>query len=181
MKGLILLANHFEDTEALTTIDLIKRAKIEIDTVSITENYELITQYNLLIKTDKIISEISLKDYDFLVIPGGKAVFETHLNSIITKNVINYFYEKNLLIACICAAPSILGKMNLLSKIDYTCYPGCEDSKFNGNYMIDKSVVLSKNIITAKAAGSVFMFAYKIIEYLQSKEVADKVLNSIYY
>lgn len=181
MRGLILFANYFEDIEALATIDLIRRAGIIIDTVSITGNIELTTQYNLKIKADKLIEDIQFNDYDFLIIPGGRAVKETHLHSQMTKKCVTHFYNKNQLIACICAAPSILGQMGLLEGVEFTCYPGCEDKMSKEYYLQEEKVVVRKNIITAKAAGAAFEFAYKIIEYLIDEATAKKVLHSIYY
>lgn len=181
MKGLILLADYFEDIEALATIDLLRRANIDIDTVSITGNYELTTQSLLKIKVEKLYKDISLNEYEFLVIPGGKAVFKTHLSSEITENCVKHFYQKSKLIACICAAPGILGKMGILDEIEYTCFPGCETNMPKENYLPNEAVVVRTNIITSKAAGSTFLFASKIIEYLKGKEESIKVLNSIYY
>ena len=91
MKGLILLADHFEDVEALITIDMLRRAKIQIDLVSMTNNIELTTQSNIKLLADYLLKDINTKEYDFLVIPGGKAVFQTHLSSSITKNIVNEF------------------------------------------------------------------------------------------
>lgn len=181
MKGLILLANHFEDIEALATIDCVRRAGVCIDTVSITGNNELITQYHLKVKADKLIEEIQLDDYDFLILPGGKAVKETHLSSPITKKCVEHFYKKDQLIACICAAPSILGQMGILDDMEFTCYPGCEEKMPRGKYLQDENVVVRKNIITAKAAGASFIFAYQIIAYIKGEEIAKQVLDSIYY
>ncbi len=181
MKGIVLLANYFEDIEALATIDLIKRAGIDIETASITQDYNLTTQYNLKMKADLLIENVNLNDYDFLIVPGGRAVKETHLHSVITKKCIEHFYQKHQLIACICAAPSILGQMRILDNIEYTCFPGCETLMPSANYLKDQKVVVRENIITAKAAGASFEFAYKIIEYLKGKEYAKKVLDSVYY
>lgn len=181
MKGMILLANRFEDTEAIVTIDLLRRANIELDLVSITGDLELQTQYNLVIKADKKIENIIICEYDFLIIPGGKAVFETHLSSSITKEVIDNFYNKQKMIATICAAPSILGQYNLLKNLPFTCYPTCEEKVINGKYLEEENVVVANNLITAKAAGATFDFAYEIIKYLKGEEVAKKVIDSVYY
>lgn len=81
MKGIILLANHFEDTEALVTIDLLRRAGITVDMVSIEKSVDLVTQYNLKIKAEFTVDQLNLNDYSFLIIPGGKAVILTHLSS----------------------------------------------------------------------------------------------------
>lgn len=181
MKGIILLANYFEDVEALITIDILRRAKIEIDLVSMEKSLEVKTQSNIKIIADKLVSEISLSNYDFLIIPGGKAVFNTHLESSVTKNILDYFYNKNLLVASICAAPMVLGKYGYLEGKNFVCFPSCEEEIKNAILNSDKRVVVDSNIITSKAAGTTFDFAYEIVKYLKGKEEADKVLNSVYY
>ncbi len=180
MKGIILLANYFEDVEALITIDMLRRAKIQIDLISVTKELTLITQSNIKLSADYLLEDIEINEYDFLVIPGGKAVFETHLTSPITHKIVNRFNNQNKLIATICAAPGILGVMGLLDNKDFVCFPGCEDNIPNGNLQ-NKNVVVTKNLITSKAAGTTFEFAYEIIKYLTNKELADKVLHSVYY
>lgn len=181
MKGLMLLANHFEDVEALITVDMLRRAQIQIDLVSITKDYELITQSNIKLKADYLIEDINLNDYDFLVIPGGKAVFETHFNSLVTKECILHFANCHQLIATICAAPSLVGKLGLLEAKNFVCFPGCEHNVHLGKLQSNKKVVCADNFITSKAAGTTFDFAYEIIKYLKGQEVAQKVLNSVYY
>lgn len=180
MKGIILLANHFEDVEALITIDMLRRANIHIDLVSMNEELEVVSQSNIIIKADLLYKEIDLNDYSFLIIPGGKATFETHHHSLFTKNAITKFNSCNQLIATICAAPSILGLMGLLDNKEYTCFPSCEEYMPKGLHQ-DKDVVVYENYITSKAAGTTFQFAYEIIKYLVNKETAEKVLKSVYY
>lgn len=180
MKGLILLADHFEDVEALITIDMLRRAKIQIDLVSMTNNIELTTQSNIKLLADYLLKDINTKEYDFLVIPGGKAVFETHLSSNITKNIVNEFNNQNKLIATICAAPGILGVNGLLDNKEFVCFPGCENNVPKG-MLVDKKVVVTNNLITSKAAGTTFDFAYEIIKYLTNEKLAKQVLSSVYY
>ena len=181
MKGIIILANYFEDVEALITIDILRRAKIEIDLVSVEESLELTTQSQIKIKAEKRYDEINLNDYNFLVIPGGKAVFNTHLESSITKSILDKFYHNKELIASICAAPAVLGKYGYLDNINFTCFPSCEEYMPNGIYLKEKKVVVDGNIITSKAAGTTFDFAYQIVKYLKGEEEANKVLKSVYY
>ena len=180
MKGLILLADHFEDVEALITIDMLRRAKIQIDLVSMTNNIELTTQSNIKLLADYLLKDINTKEYDFLVIPGGKAVFETHLSSNITKNIVNEFNNQNKLIATICAAPGILGVNGLLDTKEFVCFPCCENNVPKG-MLVDKKVVVTNNLITSKAAGTTFDFAYEIIKYLTNEKLAKQVLSSVYY
>ncbi len=181
MKGLIILANHFEDIEALGTIDLLRRAKITIDLVSVVDSRELTTQSGLKIEAEYLYQDIDLNDYDFLVIPGGKATFENNLSSLIVKNIVKHFNDKKQLIACICAAPMILGKYGYLNNLPYTCFPTCESEDFNGIYQQDKKVVVVNNYITSKAAGTTFEFSYEIIKYLLGETKAIEVLKNVYY
>lgn len=181
MKGIILLTNHFEDVEALITIDMLRRANITIDLVSMENNLNLVTQSGVKLQADLLLSNCHLDDYDFLVIPGGKAVFETHLSSNITKKVIEHFNQKQQLIATICAAPAIIGQMGLLENHPYICFPGCESHVKGGNLIKEEKVVVSDHFITAKAAGATFLFAYEIIKYLKDEKTAKMVLNNVYY
>ena len=177
MKGRILLANHFEDVEAICTIDMLRRAKIDIDLVSITGSLNLITQSGLKITSEKLIEEVLLDEYDFLVIPGGKAIFETHISSKITKNVVKHFINKNQLVSAICAAPMVL--KDYLENSNFTCFPSCE-TNIKGNYT-SNNVEVVNNIITSKAAGTTFDFAYEIIKYLKGEALAKQVLENVYY
>lgn len=181
MKGLIILANHFEDIEALATIDLLRRAKIQIDLVSIVGNKNLVTQSGIKLETEYLYEEIDLNDYEFLVIPGGKATFENNLSSEIVKKTVEHFNNKNQLIACICAAPMILGKYGYLNGLPYTCFPSCESEEFNGTYLKEEKVVVVNNYITSKAAGTTFEFAYEIIKYLIGEQAANETLKNVYY
>ncbi len=180
MKGLILLANHFEDVEALITIDLLRRAKIQIDLVSIEKSCQLVTQSGVQLKSDYLIDEILLDEYDFLVIPGGKAVYETHLHSDITKSCIQLFHQNSKLVATICAAPLTLNALGLLKNKEYVCFPGLEKD-VDGILKGDAKVVVTGNLITSKAAGTTFDFAYEIIKYLAGEKLAKDVINNIYY
>ena len=177
MKGLILLANHFEDVEAICTIDMLRRAKIAIDLVSITNDKKLITQSNISILADKLIEEVNVEEYDFLILPGGKAIFETHLNNANTNHVVDLFIKQKKLVCAICAAPKVLAPF--LENKEFTCFPSCEEG-IKGNYTSNKVEVVD-NIITSKAAGTTFEFAYEIIKYLINEECAKKVLDSVYY
>lgn len=177
MKGIILLANHFEDVEAICTIDMLRRAKINIDLVCVTGTKELVTQSNICMFAEKLIEDVNIEEYDFVVLPGGKAIFETHLSSEVTSNVIKHFINQNKLVCAICAAPKVLAPY--LKDKPFTCFPSCEDG-FEGIYTKDKVEVVG-NIITSKAAGTTFEFAYEIIKYLVNEEHARKVMASVYY
>lgn len=181
MKGIILLANYFEDVEALITIDMLRRADITIDLVSLNEGLNVVSQSNVNYTCDISYHTVKASDYDFLVIPGGKATFLTHQKSAFTKDLVKAFMKRNSLVATICAAPSILGMEGFLDGVEFTCFPSCEEYMPKGIYKKDKDVVVSGNIITSKACGTTFDFAFEIIKYLKGEQLAVKTLNSVYY
>lgn len=180
MKGIIILANGFEDTEAITTIDILRRAKIDITTVAITDDLFIQTQTGLLIKTEKSINEISLNDYQFLIIPGGRAVAQNLLNNPIIDELVSTFEANNKLIATICAAPSLVAKHGYFKGEQFTCYPSFEKYATAGEYIEEKGVVVSNTHITSKAMAYTIDFALAIVEKIKEKEVKEKVAKEIH-
>ncbi len=181
MKGIILLADGFEDIEAIATIDLIKRGNIRIDIISMNDTIQVTSKSKIKYNADYLLKEINYKEYDYLIIPGGIAVETYHLNSKITEEIVKHFENNQKLIACICAAPSILGKLGYLDYQNFTCFPTYEKYMKKGTYQKEKKVITEHNHITSKAAGTSFEFAYEIIKYLTTEENAKNVLKSIYY
>jgi 4-methyl-5(b-hydroxyethyl)-thiazole monophosphate biosynthesis len=183
MKGLMIIGNNIEDGEALLTRDLLLRAGLKLDLVSIYKsNRKIKTAYGLNIQADYAVNEVELFEYDFLIIPGGKWVFELlekPRTQIVSKLALTY-YNNDKLVAAICAAPRFLGHEHLLKDKDFTCFPSCEEG-IDGKYHQDKKVVIEDNIITAKGLGAVFEFSYEIIRYLLGREAAEKVLKDTHY
>ena len=180
MKGIILLANNFEDAEAIVTIDLLKRAGLSVTTVSVYQDLHVKSKYGLNLTCEKLIKDVKESDYDFLIIPGGAAVM-FHLENNDTLNIVKQFEQSKKLIAAICAAPSILGKLGLLDNEEFVCFPSFEEYMPKGIYLENAKAVTSNNHITSKAAGTVFYFAYEIIKYLISEEKAKEIFYEVYY
>lgn len=178
MKGIILLASGFEDTEAITTIDILRRAGIEVDMCACNNEEVITTQSGLLVKPELLIKDVVLDNYDFLVIPGGKAVFKTLINLDVVDSVIKKFNDEKKLIACICAAPMLLGKNKLLKDKKYTCFPSCEEG-IDGIYT-KNGVEITGNLITGKSMAYTIDFALEIVEYLLGKDIKEKVYKSIF-
>jgi len=179
MKGLVLITNFFEDTEAIATIDVLKRAGLEIDLVSLKETKEITTQYKLKIICDKLIEEVDPRDYNFLIIPGGRAVMAelVHLENV--KEIIHHFAKSEKLVATICAAPLLVGELGYLADKSYTCFPGCEKTIIGGKKK-SSGVVKDKNFITAKSMAYSIDFALTIIEYLLGNDKKKEIKKMIY-
>lgn len=175
----MFLASGFEETEALAPYDMLKRAGISVATVGIGSNCITGTK-GVTVKTDLTEDEIDLTSCEGVVLPGGMPGTENLYCSETVKNCVNFCAENNLLIAAICAAPSVLGRMGKLNGKTAVCYPGFEN-KLEGAVIGNKGAVTDGNIITAKGAGCVFPFSYEIIKYLVSESAAKKVLDDVQY
>lgn len=178
MKGLILLANGVEENEAICTIDILVRAGIEVVKATPNEHLDVTTSHGITIKADCFFDKVKATDYDFLVIPGGSAV-ETvwHKHHSVT-NLIQDFIDQKKLVAAICAAPSLIGKMGAFKNEKYTCFPGYEEFSIAGK-KCNKNVVVSNNFITAKSMYYTIDFALAIVEKLLGKEKSHEILLKI--
>lgn len=181
MRGLLVLSDFCEDMEALGTRALLKRAQIELDTVTYNEDKRITTAYGLTVMVDYHIDEIDLDDYDFLVIPGGKYVAMTIEHDTRIKSLAKIFETDDKMIAAICAGPRFLGEMGILENKKYTIYKGLQQESFNGTYMEDLKAVTDGKLITGRGAGATIEFALEIITFVKSKEDAKQIKNSILF
>ncbi len=179
MNALIVLENGFEDNEALTTYDVLKRAGINIDSCSIYNN-EIITQSGHEIKSKYLYKDIKncLDKYDFLVLPGGRAVMQVLDKANEINDLVDYFYTNNKLICAICAAPLLIGKRGYFKDLKYTCFPGCDKTIISGKKGSD-GVVYDGNFITATSMYYTIDFALKIVEVVLGKDKAKTVKLSL--
>jgi 4-methyl-5(b-hydroxyethyl)-thiazole monophosphate biosynthesis len=174
IKGLILFADGFEETEGIATHDILIRAGIDAVTASI-NNKQVITSMGLAVIADIILKEANLSVYDFIVIPGGKKGVVNLKASKDVIDAIKYFHDNDKLVCAICAGPSILGDLGYLDGIPFTCFPGFETGK--GIKDNKNGVVLSGKIITARSMYFTIPFAEKIVEYYFGQEGLDKIYH----
>lgn len=176
----IFLANGHEEVEALTVVDLLRRASIEVTMVSIEEELTVVGSHGIKYYADEKFSEANLTDLDMIILPGGMPGTNNLSQNSRLIDLLKEFNEKNKWIAAICAAPSILGTIDILKNRDACCYPGFE-SKLEGANVKYESVVCSDNIITSRGLGTAIEFSAKIIEVLLDKEQAKKIKDSVVY
>ncbi len=177
-KVLLIITDGFEDIEALGTVALLRRAKIEVDIFSLKKE-NIIGSYGTNL-TLPIFNKtnIDLSKYDLLFIAGGKEYVELEASSIFI-DVIKYFHDNDKYIAAICAGPTILGHLGYLKNKKYTCFKSMNED-FGGTY-IDKYSVIDGKIISGISAAGVIDFAFDIVSTLMGKEYCELVKNSIYY
>lgn len=178
MKGLILFADGFEDSEGITTRDILLRGNVEVISASITDTLDVITSHNLKIKTDILLKDANLDDYSFIILPGGLRGTNNIANSSLAMSTIKYFHDNNKDIYAICAAPSILGKLGYLDDKDFTCFKGFEKD-IKGHYTEAPATVTSEHIITGKSMAYSVEFALTILKKLVDNATYNHVISSI--
>ena len=179
-KVYLFLAEGFETIEALTVVDVLRRAKMPIVTVSITDSKSVMSVHNIKIEADQIFSECNFSDAQMLVLPGGvpgTPNLEAHegLSQLLDEAV-----KKNIKIAAICAAPSILGKKGFLNGKEATAYPGYEQALIGADVK-DEKVIVDGNYITARGMGVTIEFALTILGELGRADEAKRVSEAIQF
>lgn len=172
----LFLDNGFEEIEAITVVDLLRRAGIPLTTVSITGKPMVLGAHNVAVEADGVFENVDFDDAEMLILPGGQTHLDQH-NGL--RELLVQHNDADKLIAAICAAPSVLGKLGILAGKQATCYPGFES--YLGESYVGGLVVESKNIITAKGPGLASDFAFCIIEKIKGSDVADQVYDTAQY
>ncbi len=174
---IVLMANGFEEIEALTPVDMLRRAGFDVKTVSVSGG-NVIGTHGIEIKCDATPEDIDLSAVDMAIFPGGMPGATNLDASPYTDKVISAMLEKGGGLAAICAAPLVLGRRGVLSGKMATCYPGFEKELIDAT-IIDSSVVVDGNIVTAKGMGVALEFAEELIALLAGKEKAAEISSSI--
>lgn len=175
----VFFGEGFEEVEALTTVDFLRRAGYDVETVSVSSSCRVTGSHGVEIKTDYAISDISVSAMDMIVLPGGPGHKNLEKCSHLMKRV-KKFNEEGKFLAAICAAPSILGRAGVLEGKKATCFPGYE-TELKGAEYTGAEAEWDKNVITGRSAGCSVAFALKIVEAVSGKEAAQKLSDSIYY
>lgn len=176
-KLMILLGNGYEEIEALTVVDFCRRAGVEIDMVSITEDINTVGDHKIVIKADKKLEDITLTDYMGLVTPGGMPGTKMLKENSKVIDIIKEFYNDKKLIASICASPMVLEEAKIAEKIEGTIYPGLE-SEMNFKKFLEEPVVKYENVITSRGPATAPLFAYEIIKYVAGEKAAEEVKSA---
>lgn len=175
----VMLAQGFEEIEALAFVDILRRADINVETVSIYDHKNVKGSHGIEVIADKILSDITDMS-DGIVLPGGiPGTYNLQKNDKLIELLKNY-NEKGKFVAAICAAPSILGEIGILRGKKATCYPSFEN-KLIGSTISHDMVVVDGNIITSRGAGTAHEFALKFVEIIKGKNISDELRSSMLY
>lgn len=175
----VFLNNGFEEIEAIAPIDILRRGEVEVTVISITER-ELVTgSHGISVKADRLFdySECVETDYDMLILPGGPgtAGYKTHEELL---RLIRHYHKKERALAAICAAPTVLGMLDILQGRRAVCYAGMEDGLI-GASLGDQDVETDGHIITSRGAGTAVSFGLQLLETLKGADEADRVRRMI--
>lgn len=177
----VLLSDGFEEIESITPIDLLRRAEINVTTISLNNSLNVTGAHGITVLADKLSSEIDIQSLpDAVFCPGGwNGSINLSQSSFVT-NLLFEMKKNNKIIAAICAAPIIvLSPLGLLDGKRFTCYPGLLDCELKGENAdvsghCDESVVQDGNLITSQGPGTASNLAFKLIEALESKELSTQ-------
>lgn len=173
---LVPLAEGFEEIEAITIIDILRRANLEVITASLTDNLEVKGGHNITVKADTILDKVINEDFDAISLAGGMGGMNNLKNDKRIIEKIKKMYNDKKLVSAVCASPIVLGEAKVLNG-KYTCYPSCEKSINMGEYQDKDLAVVDKNIITSKGPATSIIFALEIVKYLTgSNEELSKSL-----
>ena len=162
----VFLADGCEEIEALTVIDLLYRAGIPHQSVSITDTTKVVSAHGVVITADTTIDALDFDSFDMLVLPGGIPGTPNLGNCALLTDQLARFCSEGRQIAAICAAPSVLAKLGLLRGVRATCNPSVESVlEENGAVLTHERVTVTDNIITSQAMGTAADFGLTIVSH----------------
>lgn len=179
-KTAIFLAEGFEEIEALTVVDLLRRAQIDITMVSVMGDMYVTGSHGITVKSDVLIGDYDFDSADMLILPGGMpGTSNLGACTALTDQILKFNQEGKPL-AAICAAPTVFGKLGILDGKRATCYPGSERD-LKGALPQTDEVVLCDNFITSRGMGTAIPFGLAIIEHFKGPDEAAEMAKKIVY
>lgn len=179
-KIAVFFGTGYEEIEALTVVDILRRAGETVEMVSITEDKTVTGSHGIMVGMDKALSEIDFDSVDVLVLPGGMPGTKNLEACEVLMAQVDEFIAKGKLVTAICAAPSILGHRGHLKGKKACSYPSME-SHLEGAEVLPDLAVTDGNIITGRGMGAAIAFGLAILEKLQGKDAADKMADTVVY
>lgn len=179
MKVLVFLAEGFEEVEALTVVDYLRRMDIQVHMISISNDRKVKGAHNIIVEADRLMEEIrDLESYNGIIIPGGLPGATNLRDDERLIEMVKDFHKQGKLIGAICAGPIVLARANIIEGKNLTAYPGFEKDLEGASYKVEP-VVRDGNIITARGPYYAVYFAIEIVNYLLGPEKAEELKGNI--
>ena len=176
-KIIIAISNGFEEIEAISIIDICRRANIEV-TIAATEDIQTVGANGIKIVADCLIDTINSSNFDMIVLPGGLPNAFNLAENKKVQSLLKEFKEENKNIGAICAAPYALHKADVLNK-NFTCYPSFEKEIRENGYHNDDAIVIDGKVITSRGPATAMSFALEIVNILCGEETYTNVKNGL--
>lgn len=181
MKVTTFLTQGFETVEALAVVDILRRAGVTVDLVSVTEQKEIKSAQGITISAEYTFGEYNIKEADAIFLPGGPGHVHYEENEKLIENL-KEFADNNKYVAAICAAPSILGRAGFLNGKRATCFPGFEGELKGATFAdVKERVVVDGNIITSRGMGTSIDLGLELVRVLVGNEKAEELAVNTQY
>ncbi len=178
-KALVLLASGFEEIEAVTIIDILRRGEVEVTTAGLEKDL-ILGSHDIYLKADVYYKDIREEDFDILILPGGLPGSTNLKKDPLVLSWIKKRFKAGNALAAICAAPTVFHEAGIARGLKITSYPS-EASVFSESIYKTDSVVKDKNVMTSRGVGTAIEFALKLVAELNSSEAAAAVREKILY
>lgn len=172
----VFLTTGFEEIEALGTIDVLRRAGLDVKSLSLTDGKVVVGSHSIPVTADVMFVDVNFSNAEMLVLPGGTPAYNDHEG---VKAQILAFANKGEKVAAICASPMVLGGLGLLEGKKATCYPGFEQYLTKAVLNTDKAVVVDGNITTGRGPSLTINFALALVEQVAGKAKRDEVAKGL--
>lgn len=179
-KAYLFFAIGFEEVEALTVVDILRRGGVDCKTVSVTGDYDVTSSHAVTIRADLLFEEQSLEDGDMLILPGGIPGTPNLKAHAGLDKLIRQYHEAGKYLAAVCAAPTVYGEKGLLQGRKATCFPGMESGLVGAEHREDK-VVCDGQFITSRGMGTCIDFGLTLLAKLTDEANAQTIGQKIVY
>jgi len=181
MNVLIPFADGVEPLEAVTIVDVLRRANVEVTTVSLTDSVTVRAAHRMTLTADALWPGVDLDAFGAIALPGGGKGTENLLADKRVVEAVQQFAEDGCIVAAVCAAPTVLAKAGVLEGRRATCFPTC--AKLLGESYDDAPVIVDGNIITSQGPGTAMLFALVLVQHIKGErvalDVADRLLTTL--
>lgn len=176
----VLLAEGFEESEAVIPVDLLRRGGVEV-TLAGVDGLQVCSSHKVTVVADCLLADVDLDQVEMVFVPGGLGGVDHLLASPLARDFLGRAKAADKYLTAICAGPTVLSRLGLIDGKRAICYPGCEVNLPPAIHVPDQRVVQDGKVITGEAAGSAFDLGLKMLEVLKGKEISDQVRHSVYY
>ncbi|MDD3128859.1 MAG: DJ-1/PfpI family protein [Candidatus Izemoplasmatales bacterium] len=179
MRLACLLADGFEDIEALGTSALLRRAGFEVDFFSVYNDKYVEGSYKTIVAKVNKMKKLIVDDYDGIFIPGGKAAFIIREIETV-RQIVKDFNDKNKWMLSICAGPTVFGLTGIMDGVKYISFPGTE-REMGKAIRVEQKAVSDGKFITAKSAGAIYDFVFEIIKTINGEKALEEFKDKLYF